>query len=136
MALTASILKARHALRALQHAPEPVRRRWQRVASAAAFLVVVAGWVFYLNASLGPAERPGAAETKTPGFFETLEMGFDAIGSTLSTEWGRLRAWGSSTWSGLDAQVLNPSVFTFVRDEEPFMPAPYEPVPPQILPVE
>ena len=130
-----SFTKARLFLRTLQRSPEPVRRRWQRGISAAAFMVVIAGWVVYLNVSLVPSTAPANAVESGPGFFETLGKGFSVFGSTLTEEWARVREWGSTLWGSLDARLSNPSVFMFVREESPFVPLPYEPIPPQTLPI-
>lgn len=135
MTIFASFTRARLFLRTLQRAPEPVRRKWQRGISAVAFVVIIAGWVLYLNATLGPPTAPAETMREEGGFFETLGKGFGVFGSTLSEEWAKLRTWGGALWSELDAQVLDPSVFTFVREDSAFTPAPYEPVPPATLPV-
>lgn len=132
----AQLIKARTFLRALQRAPEPVRRKWQRGISAAAFVVVIAGWMVYMNLSLAPTVTPTATPRgEEGGFFETLGKGFNVLGSALSEEWVKLRSWGNSLWGGLDAQLSKPSVLTFVREENAFTPAPYEAIPSVMLPI-
>ena len=135
MTLATSFVKARLALRTLQRAPEPVRRKWQRGISAIVFVIVITGWVFSLSASLG---RPRVAPATTPkesGLFETLGKGFGVLESTISEEWTKLRDASGTMWNGLGAQLVNPSTFTFVREEIPFVPSPYEPIAPQTLPI-
>ncbi len=98
-------------------------------------MVVIAGWIIYLNLSLTPSVLPAQETAKDKGgFFKTLEKGFGVLGSSLSNEWNSLRTWGDSLWGKLDARLANPSVFTFVREESPFVPSPYEPLPPASLP--
>jgi hypothetical protein len=135
MTLATSFTKARLALRTLQRAPEPVRKKWQRGFSAVIMALVIVGWVFYLNLSLAPANTPTETASKEGGFFETLGKGFDILGSTIYGEWAKLREAGGSLWNGLGAQLPNPSTFTFVREETEFTPMPYEPVAPHTLPV-
>lgn len=122
-------------IRTLQRAPESVRRKWQRGISAAAFIAVIAGWIFYLNVSLVPSAAPVETATRGGGVLETLRKGFDVVGSSLSEEWAKLRELSGSLFDSLDARVSDPSVFTFVREESPFAPTSYEPVPPATLPV-
>ena len=135
MTISASFTRARLFLHTLQRAPEHVRRKWQRGISAIAFLIVVAGWVVYLNVSLVPSTAPVEAATNETGFLETLGKGFSVFGSSLAEEWARVREWSGTFWGSLDARLSNPSVFTFVREELPFTPSPYEPVPAQTLPI-
>lgn len=136
MTLSASFLKARNFLRTLQRAPEPTRRKWQRGVSTIAMVLVVVGWVVYLNLSLSPAAPPKVEVPGENDFWETLGKGFDVLGSTISEEWAKVQEKSGSFWGGLGAELTNPSVFTFVREETPFTPSAYEPVAPQTLPVE
>ncbi|MFH0806667.1 MAG: hypothetical protein V1885_03015 [Candidatus Brennerbacteria bacterium] len=135
MTLSASFAKARLFLRTLQRAPEPVRKKWQFGTSAVAMILVFAGWVLYLNISLSPPKVPVEETAKEGGFFETLGKGFGILGSTVSEEWAKIRDMSGSLWNGLGAQIANPSVFTFVREETVFAPTPYESVAPQTLPI-
>lgn len=129
------IAKAQTFLRALQRAPEPVRKRWQRTASAVTMALAIAGWIFYLSASFTPTAVPLDQVPEEGGFFETLGRGFGILGSAVSEEWAELKETGGSLWSELGARLANPSVFTFVREEIPFVPDSYEPVPPATLPI-
>lgn len=135
MAISATLAKTRLFLRALQRSPEPVRRKWQRIASAVTMTLVIVGWIFYLSISLTPAAAPAAELPGESGFFETLGKGFNVFSSSISEEWAKVREKSDSLWSSLGAQLANPSVFTFVREEAPIAPTPYETVSPVMLPI-
>lgn len=122
-------------LRTLQRAPEPVRKKWYRGVSTVTVAIVVIGWIFYLSVSLAPPQKPVTTTPEENGFFDTLGKGFEIFAASVTEEWGKLQKTGGALWNGLGAQLANPSIFTFVREEPPFVPTPYEPVPPVTLPV-
>jgi hypothetical protein len=123
-------------LRALQRAPESERKKWHMGASAIVMLLVIIGWVISLNFSLTRSTpRTVKAEEGAGGFFTTIGKGFEVLGENFAEEWDALRAEGELLWSGLGAQLTNPTVFSFVREEPPFIISPEEPVPPQTLPI-
>lgn len=126
---------AMSSLRALRRSPEPVRKKWYRGVSAVTITIVVIGWIFYLSVSLAPPQKPVAIIPEENGFFDTLGKGFEIFAASVTEEWGKLQKTGGALWNGLGAQLANPSVFTFVREETPVVPAAYEPVPPVTLPV-
>jgi len=122
-------------LRTLQRSPEPVRRKWRWGASAVAMAIVVTGWVFYLNFSLGPVKTAAPAATE-PTFFETLGKGFGVLGSELKNAWGALERGGESLWGSFGANLSAPRSFSFIREEAPAIPTLFEAVPPVTLPVQ
>lgn len=121
--------------KALQRAPKPVRKKWQWGASAVSMAIVILGWVLSLNLSLAPIGNTPAEDQNTPGVLATLERGFEVLSERIAAEWARLRDAGSMFFGELGAQLSHPSAFTFVREETPLAPEPYEPISSQTLPV-
>lgn len=130
-------MHAKTFLRSLQRAPEPVKKRWLTGTSVTAVVLVLAGWIVYLNASivsLGP-EKTDKTVSSPHSFFSTLEKGFSVLGSSLGTEWGTIQREAKTLWDKLGAQLTNPATFSFVRETSPLAPPVIEPVPPSTLPV-
>ena len=120
--------------RALQRAPEPIRKKWQRGASVVAFALVIGGWILYLNASLAP-ERAAQAEHAQPSFFDTLRKGLDVFGSSLGDGWNVIKGTTESLWSSFGANLTNPTTLEFIREQVPQISNSFEPIPPQALPI-
>lgn len=139
MKLSSLAAASRAFIRNLQRAPEPVRKKWFVVLSAAAAAAVIGGWILSLDFAVFPPAPPedGAEPAMNGGgkFFETFRKGFEILGSSLSEETGALRAKGEDEWQKLAGQLVNPSVLTLVREEMPLAPETQEPLPVQILPI-